>query len=106
MKGEVRVIKFKLLGGLVGGFLLLLGLTACQDATATPAGTTATTGGTSAAPAGVTATPGQSTLQTTQAVITTTTGQTINMKLELAKTEQEQETGLMGRTSLPEDGGM
>src|SRR5690242_395058 len=28
------------------------------------------------------------------------------MKLELAKTEQEQETGLMGRTSLPEDGGM
>lgn len=40
------------------------------------------------------------------AIITTTTGQIIKMKLELAKTDKEQETGLMGRLSVPEDSGM
>lgn len=80
--------------------LLMLGLAGCGEATATPATNLNPT-----APASV-ATPGQATLATSPAVITTATGQTINMKLELAKTEQEHEIGLMGRTSLPEDTGM
>ncbi len=67
-------------------------------ATATPAVNTGVSGGGSAA--------GQATLSVAPAIISTTAGQTVNMKLELARTYQEQEIGLMGRTSLPEDGGM
>lgn len=53
-----------------------------------------------------TPTPGQSGLKTVPAIVKTATGQTVNMKLELACTSQQQETGLMNRTSLPEETGM
>ena len=52
------------------------------------------------------ATPGQSALATAPATITKSSGEKINMPIELARTEQEQETGLMGRLSVPDETGM
>ncbi|NWJ44921.1 MAG: DUF192 domain-containing protein [Chloroflexi bacterium] len=52
------------------------------------------------------ATPGQSQLTASAAVIRKTNGEEIKMTVELARTPREQETGLMGRQSLPADSGM
>jgi uncharacterized membrane protein (UPF0127 family) len=54
----------------------------------------------------VTTTPGQLKLHTTTATLTTASGRNIDLTLELAQTEQEQETGLMGRNSVPAGTGM
>ena len=82
--------------------LLLLGLitittsiTACGEQTTT--GSTVST---------VTTTPGQLKLYTTTAILTTASGRNFQLDLEIAQTEQEQETGLMGRTNVPAGKGM
>lgn len=49
---------------------------------------------------------GQTTLATSPATITKANGQTVSMTIELARTSQEQSTGLMGRTSVPDGQGM
>lgn len=54
----------------------------------------------------VTPTPGQSKLTTILATITTANNQAVNLTLELARTDKEQETGLMGRDSVPDGTGM
>lgn len=76
--------------------------TTALAATAGPPATVAPT--TTAAPAQ--ATPGQSKLATATAVITKANGERLNMSVELARTGQEQETGLMGRLSVPDETGM
>jgi uncharacterized membrane protein (UPF0127 family) len=53
-----------------------------------------------------TTTPGQLKLHTTTATLTTVSGRNITLTLEIAQTEQEQETGLMGRASVPAGMGM
>jgi uncharacterized protein len=70
-------------------------LTACGANTAT-----------SAPNAPASPTSGQPPLTTVAASITKANGAQVLMTVELARTTQEQETGLMGRTSLPEDRGM
>lgn len=72
--------------------------------TAAPATTAVTNNTTSAA--SVQATPGQTTLETVPATIAKANGEIINMTIELARTGQEQETGLMGRLSVPDETGM
>ena len=52
------------------------------------------------------ATSGQSQLTVSMAAIRKTNGEEIKMTVELARTSREQETGLMGRQSLPTDRGM
>ncbi len=51
-------------------------------------------------------TPGQATLTTSPATITKSNGEKLNLSIELARTDQEHETGLMGRQSVPDDTGM
>lgn len=51
-------------------------------------------------------TVGQARLSLAAATVANPDGQLINMQFELARTSQEQEVGLMGRTSLPDDTGM
>ncbi len=51
-------------------------------------------------------TPGQATLKLASAIITKANGEKVALKLELARTSQEQETGLMGRLRVPDDQGM
>jgi len=114
------------------GLILLLALVACGDSSPTvsnlvtsgtgpvssvnttrvaaPATTTGSTGFVLSTPnSGAVSgspTPGQSGLSSVPAEVTTASGQVIKMRVELARSEQEQETGLMGRTSLPDDSGM
>lgn len=71
--------------------------TAATNPTTVAAGTTAASGQ---------STPGQTTLATAPATITKSNGEKINMTIELARTSQEQETGLMGRLSVPDETGM
>ena len=95
--------------------LLTLSLTACGNDTNTRANIS-TTNATVPAPVNPTTssvsvnntspTPGQIQLTTVPATITKANGETQTMTVELARTGQEQETGLMGRTSLPPDHGM
>ena len=100
----------------------LLSLTACSNpfdppaptptnlVVATPASTiTASPPAANSSPAANVAaspTPGQTTLTVVPATITRANGQQQAMTVELARTPQEQETGLMGRTTLPADRGM
>ncbi len=51
-------------------------------------------------------TAGQTGLTTTPAIITRASGDKLAMTFELARSPQEQSTGLMGRSGLPEDTGM
>lgn len=51
-------------------------------------------------------TPGQATLAIAPATITKSNGEKLNLTIELARTDKEQETGLMGRQSVPDDTGM
>lgn len=51
-------------------------------------------------------TPGQAALTTTPATITKSSGEKLYLTIELARTDQEHETGLMGRQSVPDDTGM
>jgi uncharacterized protein len=53
-----------------------------------------------------TPTPGQTSLPTAAATITKSDGEKLLMTIELARTPQEQETGLMGRQSVPDETGM
>lgn len=80
-------------------------VTTVAATTAAPASTTnlpaATTGSATSAP-----TAGQAKLSSAPLLVTKANGETINMTVELARTSAEQETGLMGRTSLPPDTGM
>jgi uncharacterized protein len=68
------------------------------------AGTTTTPVNPTAAPG--TPTPGQTGLPTAAATITKSDGEKLLMTIELARTPQEQETGLMGRQSVPDETGM
>ncbi|MEI6045022.1 MAG: DUF192 domain-containing protein [Chloroflexota bacterium] len=91
---------------LLGGLSTLLLLTACTEEVTVTLTSVSQAALTTRSGLSINPTPGQSTLSSTSAVITTSSGQTTNLKLELAVTPQEQGTGLMGRTSLPEDSGM
>lgn len=55
---------------------------------------------------GPTPTPGQTTLATAAATITRSNGEKLALTIELARTGPEQETGLMGRQSVPDETGM
>ncbi len=86
--------------------VMILSLTACvpfeiNQNTLAPTPRNATL-----SPATLTPTPGQTTLSIVPATITRSGGDTLAMTVELARTSQEQETGLMGRTTLPADRGM
>jgi uncharacterized membrane protein (UPF0127 family) len=67
-------------------------------------GTTTTPVSPTAAPG--TPTPGQASLPTAAATITKSDGEKLLMTIELARTPQEQETGLMGRQNVPDETGM
>jgi uncharacterized membrane protein (UPF0127 family) len=53
-----------------------------------------------------TPTAGQARLNVTPARIRKANGEVVNMSIEVARTNEEQGTGLMGRPSLPADSGM
>lgn len=89
---KLFVFSFSLLISI--GFLL----SSCGAATNSIVTTTAST-----AP---TATPGQAKLTTIPATIINNAGQVITMSVEVARTNQEQETGLMNRDSVPDNTGM
>ncbi|HEX2914453.1 MAG TPA: DUF192 domain-containing protein [Chloroflexia bacterium] len=122
--GRNRLIIVVTIISLLSGFLVACGDTATPElanpspAKITPpattvAGTTAlstastTSAATSAAAqAPTTGLPSQPTLATTNATIQKANGEKVTLVVELARTEQEQEIGLMGRTNLPDNRGM
>ena len=103
-----KLLAAKLLNVLLMG-LGLVGLWGCTDPFAPSVATpTAVVAPPVVSPSTTSAatTPGQATLTTVPATITRANGQTQAMMVELARTPQEQETGLMGRPGLPPDRGM
>lgn len=88
--------------------------TAPTTAAATTAAKTTTVAATTLAPttaamttvANAAPTAGQTLLATSPAIIKKVDGDSVNLTVELARTSSEQQTGLMGRTSLADDTGM
>jgi uncharacterized membrane protein (UPF0127 family) len=80
--------------------------TAAAITTAAPTGTTATTAAAPTTAAAAVSNPGQGSLTTAPATITRANGEKLEMTIELARTEKEQATGLMGRQSVPDETGM
>lgn len=87
--------KIRFTWGVLAIFLISVLLSSCGSDTPTTNSNTATT-----------PTPGQVKLTTVPATITTNAGQNIQMVVEIARTAQEQETGLMNRASVPDGTGM